>query len=349
MVKSPDQPAKTGPVKIADVARSAGVSAMTVSRVMNHSAGVKPETRDAVLAVVERLGYAPNAAARSLARSGAGRLGLLYSNPSAGYLSEFLIGALEEVSRSGAQLQIEKCDSDPDSERDAISRLAAGGVGGVILPPPHGESLAALDAIKTQGLVAIAVAAGGPVPEAVTVGVDDRAAAAEMTRYLLGLGHRRIGFIKGATDQRASSERLTGFEAEMHAADPSAEALVEDGDFTYRSGMEAAERLLSLDKPPTAIFASNDDMAMAVIAAAHRRGLDVPRQLSVVGFDDTPLATAVWPALTTIRQPIAEMAAVAIGLLVRALANGAHPSPLPAEHRIAHALIVRDSCARSPT
>lgn len=332
-------------MKIGDVAQLAGVSAMTVSRVMNHSAGVKPTTRDAVMAAVERLGYAPNAAARSLARAGAGRLGLLYSNPSASYLSEFLIGALDGVSRSGVQLQIEKCDSDPESERAAIARLAAGGVSGIVLPPPHGESVAAFEAIKSHGLVAVAVAAGGFISDAISVSIDDRAAAAEMTRHLLGLGHRRIGFIKGAGDQMASAERFAGFQAEVRAAATPVETLVEEGDFTYRSGLEAADRMLSSSRPPTAIFASNDDMAMAVIAAAHRRGLDVPRQLTVVGFDDTALATAVWPALTTIRQPIAEMAGVAIRLLVEALASGQGMSAKAREQLIAHALIVRDSSA----
>ena len=337
-------------VKISDVARAAGVSPMTVSRVMNHAAGVKPSTRDAVMAVVRQLGYSPNAAARNLARAGAGRLGLLYSNPSASYLSEFLIGALEGVRRSGAQLLIEKCDdADPDSERAAIARLVEGGVVGVVLPPPHGESWAALAEIQAHGLSVVSVATGRFKSDAGTVRIDDMAAAAEMTRHLLELGHRRIGFIKGAPNQTASAERLIGFETELQAAGTSAESLVEAGEFTYRSGFEATERLLAARRPPTAIFASNDDMAVAAIAAAHRRGLDVPGQLTVVGFDDTPLATAVWPALTTIRQPIAEMAHAAI----RMLAEDAGGKPIGDNNRreqlIAHTLVIRDSSAPPAT
>lgn len=330
-------------VKIGDVARRAGVSPMTVSRVMNNAPGVKASTREAVLKAVETLGYAPNAAARSLARAGAGRLGLLYSNPSASYLSEFLIGALEGVHRAGAQLLIEKCEPDPESERAAINRLVAGGVVGVVLPPPHGESWAALAEVQAHNLAVVAVAAGRFKSEAHSVRIDDMAAAAEMTRHLLALGHRRIGFIKGASNQTASAERLIGFETEIAAAQPAAECLVEAGEFTYRSGFEAAERLLSARRPPTAIFASNDDMAAAAIAAAHRRGLDVPGQLTVVGFDDTPLATAVWPSLTTIRQPVAEMAETAIRLLAEA---GPNRDPQEAtEHLVAHQLIVRESSA----
>lgn len=327
--------------RISDVAERAQVSPMTVSRVMNGAPGVRESTREVVLKAIADLGYAPNAAARSLARSGAGRLGLLYSNPSAGYLSEFLLGALEGAHRAGAQLTIEKCDADPDSERAAIRRLASAGVGGVVVPPPHGESEAALDEIAALGLNVVVVAAGRPNPRAAGVRVDDRAAAAEMTRHLLDLGHRRIGFIKGAANQRASAERLAGFQGELAAA--GVEGLIEAGDFTYRSGFEATERLLSGDTPPTAVFASNDEMAVAAIAAAHRRGLDVPGQISIVGFDDTPMATTVWPALTTMRQPIAAMAEAAIQVLVRPRTGEA-----VADQVCAHALIVRESSGPPP-
>lgn len=346
---SPSRPANA---RISDVARHAGVSPMTVSRVMNNASGVKATTREAVMRAVEALGYAPNAAARSLARGGAGRLGLLYSNPSAGYLSEFLIGALEGAYRAGAQLQLEKCDPEPDSERAAIARLKAGGVMGVVLPPPHGESWAALSEIEALEMRAVSVAPGRFRPDAPSVRIDDFAASAEMTRYLLGLGHRRIGFIKGAPNQSASAERLIGFESEMRAADPPAEALIEAGEFTYRSGFEAAERLLAARRRPTAIFASNDDMAAAAIAAAHRLGLDVPGRLTVVGFDDTPVATEIWPALTTVRQPVAEMAEAAIRLITappaRVSASEGEERPAAPEEVVEHRLIVRDSSGPAP-
>lgn len=160
-----------------------------------------------------------------------------------------------------------------------------------------------------------------------------------MTRYLLSLGHRRIGFIKGAQNQSASAERLIGFETELSQADPSAEGLIESGEFTYRSGFEAAERLLGARRPPTAIFASNDEMAVAAIAAARRRGLDVPRNLTVVGFDDTPLAATIWPALTTVRQPIAEMAEAAVTRLVRGGSEDAEDR----DRVVEHALVIRES------
>ena len=331
-------------VKIDDVARLAGVSPMTVSRVMNRAPGVREKTREVVQAAIEELGYRPNAAARSLARAGAGRLGMLYSNPSAGYLSQFLLGALEGAHQGGAQLLLETCEADGDSERAAVARLAAGGVTGVVLPPPHGESWAALAAVKALGLATVAVAPGRFRSTAPAIRIDDLAAAAEMTRYLLDLGHRRIGFIKGAANQTASAERLIGFETEIAAFGEPVEALIEAGEFTYRSGFDAAERLLSADRPPTAIFASNDDMAAAAIAAAHRRGLDVPRDLTVVGFDDTPAAQEIWPALTTIRQPVAEMAEMAVRLLDDNSAPDDDGEP-GAQHLIAYELIIRDSSA----
>lgn len=330
------QPGQDKIAKISDVAKAAGVSPMTVSRVVNGQPGVKPATREAVMKAVEALGYSPNAAARSLARSGAGRIGLLYSNPSSGYLGEILLGALEGAHRSGAQLLIGKCDSETGSEQAAIQRLISEGAGGIILPPPHGESWAAIAEIEAHGVEAVAIAAGRFRSVATGIRIDDMAAAAEMTRYLLSLGHRRIGFIKGAPNQSASAERLIGFETEMGDA---AEGLIESGEFTYRSGFEAAERLLSARRPPTAIFASNDEMAVAAVAAARRGGLDVPGDLTVVGFDDTPLASTVWPALTTIRQPIAEMAEAAVIHLVR----GRGAPEADRDRIMEHALIVRES------
>ncbi|HEV7353639.1 MAG TPA: LacI family DNA-binding transcriptional regulator [Brevundimonas sp.] len=335
------------PVRIEDVAAAAGVSPMTVSRVMNNTARVRAETRAAVMVAVERLGYRPNAAARNLARAGAGRIGLLYSNPSPGYLSAFLLGALDGAHQVGAQLLLEKCDADPGSERAALARLAAGGVVGVILPPPHGESRAALMELEELGLAAVAVAPGRYRSRVPSIRIDDFAAAAAMTRRLLQLGHRRIGFIKGAPNQSASAERLRGFEAEMARAGGDVEALIESGEFTYRSGFDAAERLLGAPGRPTAIFASNDDMAAAAIAAAHRHGLEVPRDLSVVGFDDTPTASEIWPALTTIRQPVTEMAQMAVAMLSRAQGDS-DPDTVRIDHLVTWRLVIRDSDGPPP-
>lgn len=317
---------------------------MTVSRVINNFSGVKQSTRETVLRAVEELGYSPNPAARSLARHGGRRVGLLYSNPSAGYLSEFLVGALDGAQRSGSLLMIEKCAATAASEKAAIARLVAGGVAGVVLPSPHAESAAAHAELKSHGVAAVAVGTGLLRQEANSVRIDDFAAAAEMTRHLLSLGHTRIGFIKGAANQTASAERLSGFETEISRARPKATSLVEEGDFTYRSGLEAAKRLLSSKEPPTAIFASNDDMAAGVLAAAHHRGFVVPEQLSVAGFDDTPITTAVWPELTTIHQPVAEMTEAAVRIIADG-GRGKTPgvTAKPVDRLLPYKLVIRAS------
>jgi LacI family transcriptional regulator, galactose operon repressor len=308
-------------VTIHEVARHAGVSPMTVSRVVNGETNVRDSTRAKVDASIKALQYSPNLAARSLATANAVRIGLLYSNPSAAYLSEFLVGSLEQSSSSGCQLVIEKCDGDA-SERAAVKKLVSAGADGVILPPPLCDSEAALSSVADADIPAVVVATGRSAPVLSAVSINDFEAARSMTRYLISLGHTQIGFITGHPNQTASEQRYKGFVAGMRDGnlrlDPK---MVAQGYFTYRSGLDATEKLLRLAKKPTAIFASNDDMAAAAVAIAHRMGLDVPRDLSVAGFDDTPLASAVWPALTTVRQPIAEMARESFKLLLEDIRN----------------------------
>lgn len=335
-----------GAVTIDDVARAAGVSAMTVSRVINGGKNVRDTTRDSVLAAVQRLNYSPNSAARSLAAGDASHIGLLYSNPSAAYLSQFLIGALEAARRSGAHLMLESCESDdPDEQAEVARRLALSDVEGFILPPPLSESQPILAELELIDMPVVTVAMGLPQAESLNVRINDYEAAAEMTRYLLNLGHRRIGFIKGHPNHIASSDRARGFCDMLAAHDiPVSDGPIEQGYFTYRSGLLATERLLAREPTPTAIFASNDDMAAAAVSVAHRRGLMVPGDLSVVGFDDTAVATTIWPELTTVRQPIAEMADAAVDLLLRDLGRRRGGAPRRfAESVLEHSLIIRES------
>ncbi|HWA30014.1 MAG TPA: LacI family DNA-binding transcriptional regulator [Rhizomicrobium sp.] len=329
---------------IQEVAHHAGVSPMTVSRVVNGESVVREDTRKKVLASIKALRYSPNPAARSLAGAKSFRIGLLYSNPSAAYLSEFLVGSLEQSSESGAQLMLEKCDG-PTSERTAIKRLAEAGADGIILPPPLCDSVEALQAVLAAGIPGVIVATGHPASEFSAISIDDFAAAREMTRKLIALGHTRIGFITGHPNQTASARRHEGFLAGMEEAGLAvAPTQLAQGYFTYRSGMEAAEMLLKANPRPTAIFASNDDMAAATIAVAHRLGLDVPRDLSVAGFDDVPLATAIWPALTTIHQPVAKMAREAVKLLLDQIRKSRTGEKAPIVHRLLDfTLISRDS------
>jgi LacI family transcriptional regulator len=338
---------KGNAVTIHEVAKHAGVSPMTVSRVMNGNANVRAETRDIVMRAVRELNYTPNPAARSLAAAQGTRIAMIYSNPSSAYLSELLVGALAGASRAAAQLVLDTWDNVSASAERAAARKLAQSVAGVILPPPLCESKAIMSELAAADIPVIAIASARFQNEISCVRIDDFRAAQEMTAHLIGFGHTRIGFIKGNPNQTASGRRFDGYQAALQEAgltvDP---GLVQQGYFTYRSGLEATEKLLTRKRPPTAIFASNDDMAAAAVSVAHRRGLDVPRDLSVVGFDDTPTATVVWPELTTIRQPIAAMAESSVDLLLRNIRRSReNESRIIVDHVVPHLLVKRDSVA----
>ncbi len=176
--------------------------------------------------------------------------------------------------------------------------------------------------------------------------IDDFRASKEITAHLIAQGHNSIGYIKGNPDQTASAHRFEGFQAALSEAGIAFDkTLIEQGYFTYRSGLDAGEKLLARKPAPTAIFASNDDMAAAVISVAHRRGLDVPRDLSVVGFDDTFAATTVWPELTTIHQPVSDMADSAVDILLRTIRGKDRSTRMVVDHVAPYRLVVRDSVA----
>ena len=304
---------------IIDVAVKAGVSPMTVSRVINGRTGVAVETRAAVDAAIRALGYTPNVAARSLVTSAELKIGVIYSNPSSAFMSEFLTGVFEEGSIRGARLVLLKGEAGCPPSPAAVDTLIASGISGVILAPPLGESPPVLKVLRKAGLPMAAVGAHAAA-DAICVRIDDRRAAYEMTRDLIALGHRRLGFIVGNPNQAASAERLAGFYAAVREAGDVHTAIVQ-GDFSFASGLTAGEQLLDASPAPTAIFASNDDMAAAVVSVAHRRQLDVPSELTVVGFDDTTAAVMLWPPLTTVHQPVHKLAAEALGLLVAEIAG----------------------------
>ncbi len=305
-----------GAPTIADVARDAGFSPMTVSRVINGEKNVRESTRVAIQEAVTRLNYTPNLAARTLAGYDPIRIAMLYGNPSAAYLSRLLVGSLEQARKSHVQLIIEQCDADQDIT-EVFGNLVDSGVDGIIVSPPLCDSEHMRDLMEKSNVACVVVANWSPPGNMSVVHMDDVAAAETMTKHLISLGHRRIGFIKGNPDHKASMQRLSGYELAMRDAGISiASELIVEGQFTYRSGLAAAEHLLTLSVPPTAIFASNDDMAAAAITVAHRRHMDVPRDISICGFDDTDFALSIWPELTTIHQPIAEMSRSAVEMLV---------------------------------
>ncbi|WP_217538789.1 LacI family DNA-binding transcriptional regulator [Stenotrophomonas sp. GbtcB23] len=339
---------KTSGVTIDEVAALAGVSPMTVSRAINQGK-VRDDTRERVMRAVQALGYTPNLAASTLAAAQHTRIALIYTNPSGAYLRELLVGLLRGASNAAIQLVIHYWDNlDPVAERRA-ARALAGRVDGVILPPPLCESPVAVTELVQAGIPVVAIASGHLRDDVSCVRIDDFHAGKEMAEHLIQHGHTRIGFIRGRNDLSASARRYDGFATALHEAGLEVEPrLVQEGDYTYRSGLDAAEKLLSQPQPPTAIFASNDDMAAAAISVAHRQGLEVPRDLSVVGFDDTSAATTVWPELTTLHQPIAAMADAAIDILLRTIRQRTDDSRVLTDHVLPHRLVMRDSVAHPP-
>jgi LacI family transcriptional regulator len=325
-----DYSGRRAAVTIYDVAKAAGVSAMTVSRVINDHQYVSDATREKVWAAVSELNFSPNLAARA-ARAGMVRLGALYSNPSSSNLGQFLMGAFQQSAEIGCQLLIEPSPPEVDPV-DAVKRLADAGVDGVILPPPLCDSEAVLDKVDETGLVALSFASATPNKRTSAVRIDDFNGARAMTRYLIELGHDDVAIILGDPQHSPAQHREAGYRAAMAEAGLKVgPGRLLQGYFTYRSGLEAAQQLLEIGDLPTAIFACNDDMAAGAVAAAHGLGIRIPSELSVAGFDDTPVATTIWPELTTVHQPIAEMAARSVEILadqVRKLRAGEKLDPV---------------------
>lgn len=329
---------------IIDVAREAGVSIKTVSRVLNREPNVRAETRDAVLAASRALNYRPNLSARSLAGSRSFLIGLFFDNPSPAYVGDVQRGAVSRCRESGYHLTIEPVEveaSDLESVvEQAVSTLR---LDGVILTPPVCDDARVLSVLESLGTPYVRIAPDRVKGRAPWVGMDDRAAARAMTEHLLGLGHVDIGFVTGHPDHGASRLRQEGFfDAMAERGIAPRDGRVIQGWFSFQSGFDAAERLLAEGERPTAIFASNDDMALGVMASAVRRRIAVPEELSVAGFDDTPAARTVWPQLTTIGQPIQDMAAAAADLLISGEARTFPPGKPPG--RVFHfCLAARDS------
>ena len=301
-----------------DVARLAGVSPMTVSRVINGNKRVSAETRASVNVAIAKLKYEVNVAARA-ARVGSLRIGLLHSNPSAAFLSTFLVGALDQCSLAGAQLAQERCAVQDDWLK-AIERLSAGGINGILLTPPLCDFAPLLEWLAARSIPVVSVATARPTESVSAVRIDDYEGALTMTRHLIACGHKDIAFIKGDPQHTPAQLRFQAFlDAMAESGLDVPPDRVAEGLFTYRSGLLAARTLLGEGRRPSAIFACNDDMAAAVLAVASGLQLDVPTDLAVCGFDDTPLATTVWPHLTTVHQPIQTMGRIAIELVCESI------------------------------
>ena len=332
---------------IDDVAKAAGVARVTVSRVLNNEQNVRPETREKVRRAVEALGYSVNQQARALA-SGAGRTILLIHShdlerePNSYYHSGLELGALRACSALGFDLVTRAVDPDREDRNHLLSSIIERErPAGIVLPPPLSDDVDLLLAMKKAGVRVAAVSAGEQGRAVVSsAGIDERAGGHALGTYLTSLGHRRIGFIKGPEDHLAASLRYVGFLDALAEAGIKDEPWTAAGDFTFKSGVEAAEHLLRERNGVTALACANDDMAAGAMLALHRAGAAIPKDISVTGFDDTPMSEIVWPPLTTIRQPIKDIAERAVHMLVeRALDDAACYEALP------HELVIRESTA----
>ncbi|MBA8885827.1 LacI family transcriptional regulator [Dokdonella fugitiva] len=304
------------PARIEDVAATAGVSMKTVSRVFNNEPNVREKTRARVEAAAKALNYRPNPSARGLAGNRSYLVSLVFDDPAAGssYIMEIIVGMLVacEQSRYSAMLRpLEYASADHiGAVEDSIARYRPDGL---VLVPPFADDVKLLRRLDELGVRYATISAKAKIGhERVGTILDERKASAEMIAHAVALGHRRIGHVAGPLPHGGRAWRLAGYRDGLRRAGlPYDEALVVDGGFSFEAGIAGARHLLDLDEPPTAIFAANDDSACGVMHEAFERGLAIPRDLSVFGFDDTPTSRHVWPGLTTVRQPCRDMGRIA--------------------------------------
>jgi len=331
-------------VTIQDVALAAQVSTKTVSRVINNEAGVNADTRAKVAQIVKELDYRPNLNAQSLAGDKSFLIGLFIENPGS-YVTDFQTGVIQRCREAGYHLMVEPWNAgDPELSTKVLNLLRQLRLDGVILLPPHCDDPPILDALEKEGVPIIRIAPINNRADSPVIRAHDYVASRLMTAHLLNLGHRNIGFIKGAPGHSATANRLQAFIDEMTqqgvAVNPD---LIYPGDFTFDRAEISAREMLALRDRPTAIFASNDEMALAVLAVAERMGIRVPEDLSVTGFDDTPVSRMVWPQITTVRQPVKEIGWTAADLLISlSPRRKGWPDPMP-NKLLDFEIIVRES------
>jgi LacI family transcriptional regulator len=334
---------------IDDVAKAAGVARVTVSRVLNNVQNVRSETRERVLRAVEALGYSVNQQARALA-SGAGRQVMLIHahnperEPNSYYHAGLELGALRSCSSLGFDLITRAIDPESEDRSGLLaSILERERPVGIILSPPLADEVRLLIAARKASVPIVAISAGEEARALVSgVGIDERGGGRTIGEHLTSLGHRQVGFIKGPSEHRSAALRYDGFLDALRSAHVPGKPWVAAGDFTFKSGVEAAERLLGERAPVTALACANDDMAAGAMLALHRAGLEIPAAISVTGFDDTPMSEIIWPPLTTVRQPIQFLAERAVHRLFELKSD---PAAEPRYEVVPHELVVRQSSA----
>ncbi|GGS39893.1 LacI family DNA-binding transcriptional regulator [Deinococcus knuensis] len=333
------------PVTIADVARLAGVSKVTVSKTLNNTGRISEETRQRVLKAAQDLGYVANPAARRLRGARTNLIGMVIPELISPYFAEVARAAAEVASEAGLDLGVFTTSRNPQRERERVATLTSGVADGVLIvvPTDAAQHIATLEKSRVPIVLLSHFGVSTDLPN---IRADSYHGARAATEHLIGLGHRRVAFISGAVESSQAYERLRSYRDTMAAHGLTDPALIRTGNFTQRRGFEAAGELLDLPDPPTAIFAASDATAFGVMDAVKDRGLRVPHDISVVGFDDVAAASQCHPALTTVRHPVHEMSEAALNLLADALqGRNVRGTQLdfPSE------LVVRDSTAAPRT
>lgn len=336
---------QTGKPTINDVARLANVSKKTVSRVINNSSLLSEKTRKHVKSVIEEIGFVPNPQARALALRRNFIIAAVHDNPNAQFLVNVQKGVLDALEGTDFGLMVQPVDrNSPSIAQDLRDFLERQRPYGIVLLPPISENDELAAVCREFGVRYVRMASAELDTPDHLVMSNDRAAVKDAVTYITQQGHKRIALIEGRSYSRSAIERRSGYEAALTQAGLEVdENLIEQGGYTFETGVEAALKLLGKPERPTAIFASNDEMAIGALIAARRKGIEVPRGLSIVGFDDTPMSSHVWPALTTVKWPIADMARIA------ALKLMAKPEDPPiSDSLLPSQLVTRDSVAPPP-
>jgi LacI family repressor for deo operon, udp, cdd, tsx, nupC, and nupG len=325
--------------KMADIARLAGVSVSTVSRALAGSPLVTEETRRKIKQMVGDTGYVINHVASGLRLQRSRQILVMLPTIANPFFAEIVLGVEEEAQRRGFGVLVGNTSDTPEREEALARHLLTGAVDGLVLLT--GRMPALLGGIASIEDKVIAVSERIPGAGLATVSIDHEAAAQEAVGHLLALGHKRIAHIAGPAGNILTAQRLKGFRAALaHAGIEADEGLIAFGDYSFDSGETAMRELLAGEPRPTAVFCSNDEMAIGAVKAARAHGLHVPQDLAVVGFDDIPFAAAFDPPLTTIRQPRRAIGRAAASLLLDQLK---HKTSRRHGTRIAHELVVRES------
>ena len=337
---------------IKSVAEMAGVSIKTVSRVINQEGTVKPDTLKRVEDAIAVLNYKPNKAARDLASKAASVLGYVYDNPNAYYIIDMQKGILDVCRKNNFELLIHPCDASSENIIDELVEMVRSAqLAGLVLSPPLSEMPALLASLDEKDIKYVRILSGAHAFDSSLpyVLVNDFKAAFDITRHLIDQGHKSIAFIAGDTIHRSTIERLNGYKAALESAGITLNLdYIIDGSYSFETGVKSAEKILQMSDKPTAVFACNDEIAAGTLFGARMKGVDVPGELAIAGFEDSPFSRQTFPPLTTASQPTNKIAEYAASSLIQFLRSQKSKTPQDGmKHSFVPELVVRESTGLS--